>query len=255
MAYLQVKVGLERLTALVMRTFIFWDITPCIMLKFNPRFARTYRLNHKARRISQEINQNTASFTHNSSIKKCRGLFLHLQNNNTTLSLHGSTALWDLAAYFSVSKSYTQSVRLPGRGISPSEGRYLHTEQHKQRINTQRHPCLEWFELTNPVFERVKTGQAIDRAASVMGNNTTLWETQMRNKRALWRRRAAGLKKLKNINTTNRQEQLNLQSFSDWPCRFCQSPSSRGNVVGWGTMLQAGWSRVWFPIKSLDFFD
>jgi hypothetical protein len=29
----------------------------------------------------------------------------------------------------------TQSVELLGRGISPSQGRYLHTEQHKHRIN------------------------------------------------------------------------------------------------------------------------
>jgi hypothetical protein len=27
----------------------------------------------------------------------------------------------------------------------------------------------------------------------------------------------------------------------------------RGSVIGWGTMLQAGRSRVWFPTKSLDF--
>jgi hypothetical protein len=30
----------------------------------------------------------------------------------------------------------TQSVGLLGRGISPSQGIYLHTEQHKHRINT-----------------------------------------------------------------------------------------------------------------------
>jgi hypothetical protein len=48
---------------------------------------------------------------------------------------YGSTALcWALAA-FSDSWSYTQSVRLLGRGINPSQGLYLHTEQHKQRID------------------------------------------------------------------------------------------------------------------------
>jgi hypothetical protein len=36
---------------------------------------------------------------------------------------------------FSVSWSYTQSVRLLGRGNSPSQGLYLHTKQHKHRIN------------------------------------------------------------------------------------------------------------------------
>jgi hypothetical protein len=28
---------------------------------------------------------------------------------------------------------------------------------------------------------------------------------------------------------------------------------ARGNIVGWGTMLQAGRSRVWFPMNTLDF--
>jgi hypothetical protein len=48
---------------------------------------------------------------------------------------YGSTALcWALAA-FSVSWSYTQSAGLLGRGISQSQGLYLQTEQHKNRIN------------------------------------------------------------------------------------------------------------------------
>jgi hypothetical protein len=48
---------------------------------------------------------------------------------------YGSTALcWALAA-FSVSWSYAQSVGLLWRGISPSKGLYLHTEQHKYRIH------------------------------------------------------------------------------------------------------------------------
>jgi hypothetical protein len=42
---------------------------------------------------------------------------------------------WTFAA-FSVSWSYTQSVGLLGRGISPSQGLYLYTEQHKHKINT-----------------------------------------------------------------------------------------------------------------------
>jgi hypothetical protein len=59
-------------------------------------------------------------------------------------SLYGSTALcWALAA-FSVSSSFTQSVGLFGRGLSPSQNRYLHTGQHKHRINAHRHPCLKW---------------------------------------------------------------------------------------------------------------
>jgi hypothetical protein len=48
---------------------------------------------------------------------------------------YGSTALcWALAA-FSVSWSYTQSVGLLGRGISPLQSLYLRTEQYKHTIN------------------------------------------------------------------------------------------------------------------------
>jgi hypothetical protein len=40
-------------------------------------------------------------------------------------------------------------------GISPSQGRYLHTGQHKHRINAHRHPCLEWD--SNPRHPSVRT--------------------------------------------------------------------------------------------------
>jgi hypothetical protein len=39
------------------------------------------------------------------------------------------------AAAFSFSWSYKQSVGLLWRGINPSKGLYIHTEQHKHRIN------------------------------------------------------------------------------------------------------------------------
>jgi hypothetical protein len=59
------------------------------------------------------------------------------------LSLLLYSPLLDLGR-FSVSWSYIQSVGLLGRGISPSQSLYLHTEQHEHRINAHRHPCLEW---------------------------------------------------------------------------------------------------------------
>jgi hypothetical protein len=49
------------------------------------------------------------------------------------LSIYGSTGL----AAFSVSWSFTQSVGLLWRGISPSQGRYLHTGQHTHTTNSQ----------------------------------------------------------------------------------------------------------------------
>jgi hypothetical protein len=61
-----------------------------------------------------------------------------------------STYVWlhshllGLVRFFSFLIFFTQSIRLLGRGMSPSQGRYLHTGQHKHRINAHRHPSLKW---------------------------------------------------------------------------------------------------------------
>jgi hypothetical protein len=62
-------------------------------------------------------------------------------------SIKSSTALLDLDSFFSFLIN-TQSVGRLGRWIRPSQGRYLHTGQHRQRINADRYPCLEW--VSNP---------------------------------------------------------------------------------------------------------
>jgi hypothetical protein len=45
---------------------------------------------------------------------------------------------------FSAVIIYSQTVELLGRVISPSQGRYLNTGQHKQNKRTHRHPCFKW---------------------------------------------------------------------------------------------------------------
>jgi hypothetical protein len=68
---------------------------------------------------------------------------------------------------------FRQPVGLLGRGISPSQSRYLHAEQHKHRINAYTHQTsMPWvgFEPTIPAFERAKTIHASDRAATVIGS-------------------------------------------------------------------------------------
>jgi hypothetical protein len=42
--------------------------------------------------------------------------------------------------FFSFVMFFTQSVGLLERGISPSQGHYLHTGKHKHRINAHTHP-------------------------------------------------------------------------------------------------------------------
>jgi hypothetical protein len=68
------------------------------------------------------------------------------------ISIYGSTVLLlDLDHLFSFLILYAVS-RTPWTGISPSQGRYLHTEQRKHKINAHRHPCLEWD--SNPQSQR-----------------------------------------------------------------------------------------------------
>jgi hypothetical protein len=49
--------GFEVITAVVMKSTIFCDITPCSPLKVNRRFGGTYRLHLQGKRISRARNQ------------------------------------------------------------------------------------------------------------------------------------------------------------------------------------------------------
>jgi hypothetical protein len=62
--YHGLRTGFEVLSVVVMKNFVFWDITPCIPLKVNQRFGRTCRLHLHGRRISRNKKQNllTASW-------------------------------------------------------------------------------------------------------------------------------------------------------------------------------------------------
>jgi hypothetical protein len=67
---------------------------------------------------------------------------------------------------------FSQTVGLLGRVISTSQGRYLHTGQHKHRINAYTHQIsMPWvgFEPTITASGRAKTVLALDRAATVTG--------------------------------------------------------------------------------------
>jgi hypothetical protein len=54
---METSVGFEVLTAVVMKSSIVWDITPCGPLSVNRRHGKTYRLNLQCRRISRARNQ------------------------------------------------------------------------------------------------------------------------------------------------------------------------------------------------------
>jgi hypothetical protein len=55
----------------------------------------------------------------------------------------------------------------PWTGISTSQGLYLHTEQHKHRMNAQTTMPQVGFETTIPVFKRANTIHVLDRAVTV----------------------------------------------------------------------------------------
>jgi hypothetical protein len=89
---------------------------------------------------------------------------------NSILFYYGSTALLlGLGGFFSF-LIYTQLVGLFGRGIGPSQGHYLHTEQHKQNKRTQTSMPGVGFEPMTPLFERAKTVHALDGEATVIGS-------------------------------------------------------------------------------------
>jgi hypothetical protein len=50
-------VGFEVFTAVVMKSIIFWDVTPCSLLSCNRRFGRIYRLHLQGRRNNFSKNQ------------------------------------------------------------------------------------------------------------------------------------------------------------------------------------------------------
>jgi hypothetical protein len=68
------------------------------------------------------------------------------------LSIYGSLALVDRVRLFSF-LIHAQSVGLFGRGISPSQGRFLQIEQYKQNKRTQISIPRMGFEPMIPVFE------------------------------------------------------------------------------------------------------
>jgi hypothetical protein len=81
-------------------------------------------------------------------IKNRENLSIHLQ------SISGSIALVDLGRFFNF-LIYTHSVGLLRRGISPSQGRHLHTEQQKQNKRTETSMPRVGFEPTIKLYKKL----------------------------------------------------------------------------------------------------
>jgi hypothetical protein len=62
-----------------------------------------------------------------------------------------------------------QPVGLLGRVISPTQDRYLRTEQHKHRINAHRHPCLYGIRTHDPSVRGIEAISCLRPAATLLG--------------------------------------------------------------------------------------
>jgi hypothetical protein len=91
---------------------------------------------------------------------------------NLSMNVQPFVGPWPLFEFHNL---FTQSVEHLGRWISSSQGRYLHTGQHRHRINTHISMPQVGFEPRILVFERTKTVHALDRAATVMGPPSQLF--------------------------------------------------------------------------------
>jgi hypothetical protein len=79
------------------------------------------------------------------------------------MALRPVVGTWPLFQFLDL---FTQSVGLLGRGIRPSQGRYLHRTTQTQNKLTQTSMPEVGFEPTIPVFKRTKTVHALYRAAT-----------------------------------------------------------------------------------------
>jgi hypothetical protein len=68
--------------------------------------------------------------------------------------------LMDLSRFFSFSIC-TQLVGLFEWGISPSQGRHLHTEKHKHKINAHGHSCLSEIWTHDPSVRAGEDGSCL----------------------------------------------------------------------------------------------
>jgi hypothetical protein len=114
-------------------------------------------------------------FSHNRLIAQNLGPWRNVQTYVFTLgSIHPSTYVWLYSSLlglglFSSLLIFCRVVGLLGRGIRPSQGLCLHTEQHKQNKRTQTSMTRMGFEPTISVFKLTKIVHALDRSTTVIG--------------------------------------------------------------------------------------
>jgi hypothetical protein len=135
--------------------------------------------------------------------------------------------LLGLWRFFS-SWSYIQSVGLLRRVISPSQGRYLHTELYKQNKRTQTSMPLVGFEPTISAFDRAKTVHALGRAATAI-------DLKLRHFKKIVRKEQVE----KGVNNTEQLKATGPKWYTGkWMLSACPSWLNRSSTLGlyvrWG---------------------
>jgi hypothetical protein len=88
----RLHVGLEVLTAVVMKSTIFWDITPCRPVKVNRRFGGTYRLH-----VGFEVLKAVVIFW---NITPCRTVKVNRRFGGTPSYIPGDTTLLETGDFY-----------------------------------------------------------------------------------------------------------------------------------------------------------
>jgi hypothetical protein len=116
------SVGFEVLTAGLMKSTIFWDITPCSSLKVNRRFGRTYRLHLYGRKISRARNQRETEekWRNGTPFPSC-----FLYNPKFRLTDCSAFMLVSWSAYFSSLKMEAICVTETSVDFQPTTQRYI----------------------------------------------------------------------------------------------------------------------------------
>jgi hypothetical protein len=80
------------------------------------------------------------------------------QNSPPPIVLQPFVGPWTLFKFLDI---FTQSVVLLGRGINPSQGRYLHIEQDKHRINLQNIQALSGIRPPDSIVRASKNSSCL----------------------------------------------------------------------------------------------
>jgi hypothetical protein len=155
---------------------LFWNLRQKLSSKCQLKYTRIHYITSQTKDIRVNLNM-----FHDSWFESCG------HPNRTNLPLMRS--LYALSIYLSIHpccfhlehrasvKRFASlqflhlrhSVGHLGRGISPTQGRYLHKITQTQNKRGQISVPWVGFEATIPAFEQAKTVHALDRAATAIG--------------------------------------------------------------------------------------